>query len=78
MDHEITIESLTEQIGEHPADITLYIERGKRFYSANEFGKAINDFQKVKELDPSSVEADQYLKMIYEILEFRYKDIYNP
>lgn len=56
----------------------LYIERGKCFYRRNEWGKAINDFNHAMKLDPENEEARQLHDMIYEILSFRYKDIYNP
>lgn len=57
---------------------SLYIERGKCFYRRNEWGKAINDFNKAKSLEPDNEEAEQLHDMVYEILSFRYKDIYNP
>jgi nicotinate-nucleotide adenylyltransferase len=78
MEQQLTIERLDELISSHPLDTELYIRRGKLHYQSDEFGLAMNDFLKVKEIDPSSVEAEQYLDMINEILEFRYKDIYNP
>ena len=78
MEHGITIGMLDAKIAEHPQDIALYIERGKLYYAADEFGKAMNDFMKARQLDPSSVEAEQYLRMINQILEFRYKDQFNP
>ncbi len=56
----------------------LYIERGKYFYRRNEWGKAINDFNKAMKLEPENEEARQLHDMVYEILSFRYKDIYNP
>ena len=56
----------------------LYIERGKYFYRRNEWGKAINDFNKAMKLEPENEEAQQLHDMVYEILSFRYKDIYNP
>ena len=56
----------------------LYIERGKYFYRRNEWGKAINDFNKAMKLEPENEEARQLYDMVYEILSFRYKDIYNP
>lgn len=56
----------------------LYIERGKYFYRRNEWGKAINDFNKAMKLEPENEEAKQLHDMVYEILSFRYKDIYNP
>lgn len=78
MENGITIEMMDARIAAHPFDEALYIQRGKLYYAANEFGKAMNDFMKAKEIDPSSVEADQYLKMINEILSFYSKDQFNP
>ena len=57
---------------------SLYIERGKYYFRSNEWGKAINDFNKAKALEPDNQEAQQLHDMVYEILSFRYKDIYNP
>jgi nicotinate-nucleotide adenylyltransferase len=56
----------------------LYIERGKCYFQHNEWGKAINDFNRAKMLEPENKEAIQLHDMVYEILSFRYKDIYNP
>lgn len=56
----------------------LYIERGKCYYRQNNWGNAINDFRKAEELKPELEEARQFREMVEEILEFRYKDIYNP
>ena len=56
----------------------LYIERGKCYFQHNEWGKAINDFNKAKAINPDNEEAKQLHDMVYEILSFRYKDIYNP
>ena len=56
----------------------LYIERGKCYYQHSEWGKAINDFNRAMKLDPENQEARQLHDMVYEILSFRYKDIYNP
>ena len=44
----------------------------------NEIMNAINDFKRAEELAPEKSEAKEFLKMTQEILEFRYKDIYNP
>ena len=38
----------------------------------------LNDFNRVLALDEGHVEARQFARMVQEILEFRYKDIYNP
>lgn len=57
---------------------SLYIERGKCYFQRNEWGKAINDFNRAKAIEPENEEAKQLHDMVYEILSFRYKDIYNP
>jgi nicotinate-nucleotide adenylyltransferase len=54
------------------------LERGKCYFRKNEWGSAINDFRKAEELAEDKTEARQYIEMAEEILEYRYKDIYNP
>ena len=68
----------TAQIAAEPENTELYAERGKLHYRLNEWGAALNDFNRVLQLDASHAEARQYAQMVQEILEFRYKDIYNP
>ena len=70
--------ALTAQIAAEPENTELYAERGKLHYRLNEWGAALNDFNRVLQLDASHAEARQYVQMVQEILEFRYKDIYNP
>ncbi len=60
------------------AEIESLITRAKAAYGRNEWGKALNDFNAALELSPDNCEAQEYVKMINEILDFRYKDIYNP
>lgn len=69
---------LNALIDQHPENAQLYVERGKYFFRRNEWGSAINDFNRAKKLDPQNEEAQQFHDMAYEILAFRYKDIYNP
>ena len=52
--------------------------RGKRRFAESNFGGAINDFVAVSRLCGGDDEADQMADMAREILDFRYKDIYNP
>ncbi len=59
-------------------DPTALCERGKRRYSRAEFGPALNDFNRLLELEPDNTEARQYVEIIQEILQFRYTDLYNP
>lgn len=72
------IAALTAQIDADAANPALLVERGKLHYRLNEWGEALNDFNRVLQLDDSHAEARQYVEMVQEILEFRYKDIYNP
>lgn len=60
------------------AEVESLITQAKAAYGRNEWGKALNDFNAALELEPSNREAQEYVKMIHEILDFRYKDIYNP
>jgi nicotinate-nucleotide adenylyltransferase len=70
--------TLTTAITQEPDNADLYVERGKCYFRQNEWGKAINDFHKAEELAPGKTDAKQFLEMSEEILDFRYKDIYNP
>jgi nicotinate-nucleotide adenylyltransferase len=72
------ITSLTVAISQSPERAELYLERGKCYFRKNEWGSAINDFRKAEELAEDKTEARQYIEMAEEILEYRYKDIYNP
>ena len=53
-------------------------EKGVGCFRRNEWGEALNSFRKVLALNPDDKEAKEYIKMVEEILAFRYKDIYNP
>lgn len=75
------IMTLTDAIGRGGPDAevaALHLARGKCYYRMARWGDAINDFNRTLALDATSVEAQQLLAMVREILEFRYKDIYNP
>lgn len=70
--------TITAQLAEAPDDIDLLLEHGKLHYRMNEWGLALNDFNRILQIDTEHVEARQFVEMIQEILAFRYKDIYNP
>jgi len=72
------IAALTERIASEPENAGLLLERGRLHYRQNEWGAALNDFNRVLTLDPAHAEAKEFAEMVREILEFRYKDIYNP
>ena len=61
-DYRAVRESLMSERGEYPF----------RWFRLN------CDFRKAEELAEDKTEARQYIEMAEEILEYRYKDIYNP
>ena len=72
------LSTLTALIEAHPEDAGLYVERGKWHYRLNAWGDALNDFNRALAIAPGHCEARQFAGMVQEILEYRYKDIYNP
>lgn len=69
---------LSARIDRNPDDASLYVERGKWHYRRNEWGNALNDFNRALAADPAHAEALQYVEMVQEILQYRYTDLYNP
>lgn len=73
--------ALTAEIDRTPEGeglVPLLLERGMCRYRNNEWGEALNDFNRILRIDPSHREAGQLVEMVQEILAYRYKDIYNP
>ncbi len=64
-------------VGQNPS-CESYIARGKFHYRCNNFGKALNDFNKALALEKDNQEAAEFKSMIEEIFVFRNVDIYNP
>lgn len=73
-----TIREWTEMIEKAPTVANHYYERGRLHYRNNDFGKAINDFNRALELDPGHTAARQMREMTQAIFNFRNYDIYNP
>lgn len=73
-----TIKQWTELIEKTPTVVNHYFERGRLHYRNNDFAKAMNDFNRVLELDPRHTEARQMRDMTQAIFNFRNFDIYNP
>lgn len=70
--------SLNAALEQEPQNSDLYLKRGTCQYRSGSWGDAINDFNRCLELDPENTEAKQLKDMVYEILQYRYTDIYNP
>lgn len=72
------LDRLNRQLMATPDDVALRIARGRWYYRRNEWGKALNDFRHALTLRDDLGEVKQYVEQIEEILNFRYKEIYNP
>ena len=75
---EERLADINSRLGENITDVGLLMERGRLYHKAGVKDKALNDFLKVAELDPSNTEAREYIKLLKEIFAFRYMDYYNP
>lgn len=73
-----SIEQLNQLIDADPNNIQLLIERGQLYHKMQIWGKALNDFNHVLELDPRNQIACTYKEMATQILSFRHTDLWNP
>lgn len=74
---EAELKRLSQLIDEEPF-AENYLLRARLYHKSGQLDKALNDFIKVKELDPDNIEAQENVKLICDIFDFRYKDYYNP
>ena len=73
------VRKLDEAIKAQPRDEELYFMRAELFYKLNRYGEAINDYNRVVELNPESKEAAGKIDLIHTILRYHNTDIYaNP
>ncbi len=62
-----------------PAEtVEYFMVKGKLEQKFQNWGKAINAFSKVTELEPDNIEAQNNLHLIQNILNFRNPDLFNP
>jgi len=74
----VALTAALDRLAETAEAVPLLMERGMCRYRCNEWGEALNDFNRVLRIDPDHREAKQLIEMVQEILAYRYKDIYNP
>lgn len=73
------VKMLDEAIKTQPEDEELYFMRAEFFYKLNRYGDAINNYNKVVELNPGNKEAAGKIDIIKTILRYNNTDIYaNP
>lgn len=69
---------LEELIKTDASNEELYFWLGKVYYKKQEWGSAINAFQKVLEINPEHADAKSQIDMAYNILGYFNPDMFNP
>jgi len=59
-------------------DAGLHFRMGQIHYRRQQWGRAINSFQRVLELDPAYPGAKEQIQMANAILEYFTPDMFNP
>lgn len=74
------VEAYTRERGLYGAGVSadFYFERGRSYYRQNDFGRALNDFNRALELEPGHTAAREMRDMTEAIFNFRNFDLYNP
>lgn len=73
------VKVLDKAIDAQPEDEELFFMRAGFLYKLNRYGDAINDYNKVVELNPKNKEAAGKVDLIHTILRYHNTDIYaNP
>ncbi len=75
---ESYVELLSKRIEQEIDLVESYVERAKWHYKRDNWGEALNDFNRALKIDPDNTVAKEMSMMAREILAFRYTDIYNP
>lgn len=69
---------IDDLLKENPNDEALYFLQGEIEYKQQHWGKAINSYNKVLELNPDYPEAKSRIEMVHRILSFFNPDMFNP
>lgn len=67
-----------EALNVNPKDAGLHFRMGQIHYRRQQWGKAINQFQRVLELDPAYPGANEQIQMVNAILGYFTPDMFNP
>ena len=70
------IKKLTKKIIKHPQNIEFYKKRAKLYMKIQDYSKAINDYKKILEIDPSCIEAATSIEMLETTIRFINIDVY--
>jgi tetratricopeptide (TPR) repeat protein len=70
------IKMLDEAIEAQPGDEDLFFMRAELFYKLNRYGEAMNDYNRVLEINRNNKEAAGKIDIIKTILRYHNTDIY--
>ena len=62
----------------HAGNPDLHFLLGRIYYKKQEWGRAINQFRRVLEIDPEYPEAKEQIEMVNTILGYFNPDMFNP
>lgn len=71
--HELIVEN-----EDSVSNIETMLMCGEVCSKLQKMGEAINWYNKILEIDPDHQQAQTQLNMLNSIMNFRYKDLYNP
>jgi len=69
---------LDEILGMNPAEVLSLNLRARIHYKMQSWGKAMNDYAAVLEIDPANQEAKSGMEMAKSILGYFTPDMFNP
>ena len=71
-----SIKKLTQKIVKNPKNIELYKKRAKLYMKTQDYGKAINDFNKILKINPACTEASTSIEILQTTIRFINIDVY--
>ena len=77
MDIEKKIEEVSRRLDQEPEKTELLMRRALLYQKLSQHDRALNDYLKVKEIEPDNPEAQAYIELLQEIINYRYILFYD-
>lgn len=77
MDIEKKIEEVSRRLDQEPEKTELLMQRALLYQKLSQHDRALNDYLKVKEIEPDNLEAQAYIELLQEIINYRYILFYD-
>ncbi len=75
---EEALQQIDHFLQQQPKDTELHYLKGQIFYKQQQWGRAINAFNQVLELEPNHPDAQSQIDMANNILGYFTPDMFNP